>query len=58
MPRPLRIRRSREVPGRNYSTPFAKGARAILDADRNLFDGRHVSALKGIFRRRGIGPVD
>jgi extracellular elastinolytic metalloproteinase len=39
-------------------TSFAKGARAIVDADRNLFRGRQVTALKQIFRRRGIGPVE
>ena len=39
-------------------TSFAKGARAILDADRNLFAGRHLTELKRIFRRRGIGPVE
>ena len=39
-------------------TTFARGARAILDADRNLFRGRHVARLKRIFRRQGIGPVD
>jgi hypothetical protein len=39
-------------------TSFAKGARAILDADRNLFHGRHLTALKQVFRRRGIGPVE
>ena len=38
-------------------TDFARGARAILDADRNLEGGRHESALKKIFRRRRIGPV-
>ena len=38
-------------------TDFAKGARAILDADRNLEGGRHQLALKKIFRRRKIGPV-
>lgn len=37
---------------------FARGARAILDADRNLDRGRHVSRLREIFRRRGIGPVE
>ena len=37
---------------------FAKAARAIIDADRNLFEGRHVAALRQIFRRRGIGPVE
>jgi hypothetical protein len=39
-------------------TSFAKGARAILDADRNLFAGRHLTPLKRIFHRRGIGPVE
>jgi len=38
-------------------TDFARGARAILDADRNLEGGRHGPALKKIFRRRKIGPV-
>jgi Fungalysin metallopeptidase (M36) len=39
-------------------TSFAKGARAIIDADRNLFRGRHAAALRRIFRARGIGPVE
>ncbi len=39
-------------------TTFARGARAILDADRNLYRGAHETALKRIFRRRGIGPVE
>jgi len=39
-------------------TTFARGARAILDADRNLHRGAHVAQLKRVFRRRGIGPVD
>ena len=38
-------------------TDFARGARAILDADRHLEDGRHELALKKIFRRRRIGPI-
>jgi len=38
-------------------TTFARGARAIIDADRNLFRGRHVVRLRDIFTRRGIGPV-
>ncbi len=38
-------------------TTFARGARAILDADRNLFEGRHTSRLRQIFASRGIGPV-
>lgn len=37
-------------------TTFARGARAILDADRNL-GGRHEASLKRIFRRRKIGPL-
>lgn len=39
-------------------TTFARGARAIIDADRNLYRARHVARLKRIFRRRGIGPVE
>lgn len=39
-------------------TTFARGARAILDADRHLHRGRHAAALRRIFRRRGIGPVE
>ena len=39
-------------------TSFAKGARAIIDADRNLFRGRHAAALRRIFRARGTGPVE
>jgi hypothetical protein len=39
-------------------TTFARGARAILDADRNLYRKRHAAVLKRIFRRRGIGPVE
>ena len=38
-------------------TDFARGARAIQDADRNLEGGRHGPALRKIFRRRKIGPV-
>ena len=38
-------------------TTFARGARAILDADRNLEGGRHVDALRKIFDKRKIGPV-
>jgi hypothetical protein len=38
-------------------TDFARGARAILDADRNLEDGRHEVALKKIFRGRRIAPI-
>ena len=38
-------------------TTFACAARAILDADRNLYRGRHTSTLREIFHRRGIGPV-
>lgn len=38
-------------------TSLARGARAILDADRNLEDGRHGTALTRIFRHRRIGPL-
>jgi Zn-dependent metalloprotease len=38
-------------------TTFARGARGIIDADRNLFDGKHVAKLLPIFAWRGIGPV-
>ncbi|PYS30267.1 MAG: hypothetical protein DMG11_05860 [Acidobacteria bacterium] len=38
-------------------TTFARGARAIIDADRNLYRGRHAAQLQTIFHRRGIGPV-
>jgi hypothetical protein len=38
-------------------TSFARGARAILDADQNLESGRHVRSLKRVFRRRKIGPL-
>jgi hypothetical protein len=39
-------------------TTLARGARAILDADRNLHRGRFAASLKRIFHRRGIGPVE
>ena len=39
-----------------FST-FARAGRAILDADRNLFEGRHSSGLRRIFERRKIGPL-
>lgn len=39
-------------------TTFARGARAILDADRNLNRGAHLAALRRILRRRGIGPIE
>jgi hypothetical protein len=38
-------------------TSFARGARAIIDADQNLCRGRHTDALRRIFRRRRIGPL-
>ena len=38
-------------------TSFARGARAILDADRNLERGRNRAVLTRIFRRRRIGPL-
>ena len=39
-------------------TTFARGARAIIDADRNLNSGRHIAQLREIFHWRGIGPVE
>ena len=39
-------------------TTFARGARAILDAEGHLYRGRDEAALKRVFRRRGIGPVE
>ena len=39
-------------------TTFARGARAIIDADRNLYHGRHLARLRNVFHRRGIGPVE
>jgi hypothetical protein len=40
-------------------TTFARGARAILDADRNLYKGVHAGeAARRVFRRRSIGPVE
>lgn len=39
-------------------TTFARGARAILDADRNLFAAKHLGRLYSVFRARGIGPVE
>ena len=39
-------------------TTFARAARAMLDADRNLYRGAHTARLKRVFRRRGIGPVE
>jgi Zn-dependent metalloprotease len=39
-------------------TTFARGARAIINADHNLNRGAHVARLQMIFNRRGIGPVE
>ncbi|NND55527.1 MAG: hypothetical protein HKN56_11235, partial [Gammaproteobacteria bacterium] len=39
-------------------TTLARGARAILDADRHLYRNRHRKALLKIFKARKIGPVD
>lgn len=38
-------------------TTFARGARAILDADANLEGGRNKATLLRIFRQRKIGPL-
>lgn len=39
-------------------TTFARAARAILDANRNLFENRDRKKLVRIFVRRGIAPVE
>jgi len=39
-------------------TTFARAARAMIDADRHLYGGKHIARLKRVFRRRGIGPVE
>jgi hypothetical protein len=39
-------------------TTFARGARAILDANRHLYANRDRARLVRIFHARGIGPVD
>lgn len=38
-------------------TTFARGARGILDADRNLYRGRHLGTLRRVLAARGIGPA-
>jgi hypothetical protein len=38
-------------------TRLARGARSILDADRNLYGGRHLRTLSRIFHQREIGPI-
>jgi len=38
-------------------TNFARGARAIIDADQNLSGGVNRTAMRKIFRDRKIGPV-
>jgi len=38
-------------------TTFARGARAILDADQNLNEGANESELRKVFKRRRIGPI-
>jgi hypothetical protein len=35
-------------------TSFARGARAILDADRNLYGGAHVKGLERVFREHRV----
>jgi hypothetical protein len=37
---------------------FAQAARAIVDADTNLYGGKHRASLLRAFRARGIGPVE
>jgi Zn-dependent metalloprotease len=36
---------------------FARGARAILDANRNLYGSRDQARLRAAFHARGIGPL-
>jgi Zn-dependent metalloprotease len=38
-------------------TTFARGARAILDADRHLNGGKNRSTLRRVFGQRKIGPI-
>jgi hypothetical protein len=38
-------------------TTFARGARAILDANRNLFGGAKEKTLRTLFKKRGITQV-
>ena len=38
-------------------TTFARGARAIMNADEHLYRGRHLRKLRAIFTRRHIGPL-
>jgi hypothetical protein len=38
-------------------TTFARAARAILDADRNVYRGAHGWRLARVFRARRIGPL-
>jgi len=38
-------------------TTFSRGARAIMDADQNLYGGKHHSRLRRLFAWRGIGPL-
>jgi hypothetical protein len=39
-------------------TTFDRAARAIVDADRNVYGARHIDVLQNIFRDRCIEPVD
>ncbi len=41
----------------NAHTDFARGARAILDANRNIYGGWRQEKLRQIFRRRGIHQI-
>lgn len=38
-------------------TTFARAARAILDANRNLYASRDRAKLRRVFQERGIGPL-
>lgn len=39
-------------------TTFARAARAIIDANRNIYQNKYRSRLVRIFHARGIGPVE
>jgi len=38
-------------------TTMARGARAMLDADQNLYGGNHARRLRRIFLARGLAPI-
>jgi len=38
-------------------TTMARGARAIIEADRDLEKGKHIEALRQMFKKRKFGPL-